>query len=101
MTQILKEDIDGGGRRLTFFTGSPVVAAASQTGTAVHLSFSPCRMAVLFEDAFFESMDFTRLGDEGLYTLILPVGAGRMTLGLDCLPDRVVLTLMPGEDAGP
>jgi hypothetical protein len=93
VTRIASADTDAG-HTVTFFTDTPVAGRVSQSGTVIELTFAPCRMAVLFEDAFFERVDFDQAGEAGIYTLTLPVGAAQ-TATLACHNDRMVLTLTP------
>lgn len=94
ISRISSSDTDDGVHRITFYTDQPVVAVAQCKMNLITLTISPCRMAVLFEDEFFESIDYTQGSGSGQYSLILPVITDEYSCKIKWYSDRVVLEIV-------
>ncbi len=96
--QITWEDTDQG-HRITFFTGSPAAAALSHRGDVLELTFSPCRLAVLFHDPLFRTMEVLQEDAVSRYRLVFPDDGQSRAYELAWTPQSVTLTIKKNPPA--
>lgn len=95
ITSIFEND-ENGAHTVTFMT-EPCGVRAELHENLLHLTFSPCRTAVLFESDFFSNMELSREDGRITYHFLLPERASAYDYGLEWLDDRVILHISKAD----
>lgn len=78
---------------IVFRTKTPAAADLGYVGDVVTLTFSPCRLGVLFKDDTFDHMTVEQKGDRTVYRLVFPDDRQTRQLALLWEPDKITLTV--------
>ncbi len=90
LKEIVWEDTEVG-HQITFFTDSPAAAALRQRGDVLELTFSPCRLGVLFHDPYFDHMEVLQEETRTRYRLVFPDDGQTYAYELVWLPEKITL----------
>lgn len=89
------------GHQIVFYTKTPAAAGLSYAGDVVTLTFSPCRLGVLFHDDTFDHMEVAQNGDRTVYRLAFPDDGQTRRLALLWEPGKIILTVKKNQPAQP
>lgn len=81
------------GHDIVFHTGTPAAAQVGYMGDVVSLTFSPCRLGVLFDDDTFDHMTVEQHNDRTTYRLVFPDDGQTRQLLLLWEPDKITLSV--------
>ena len=85
------------GHEIVFRTKTPAAADLGYVGDVVTLTFSPCRLGVLFKDDTFDHMTVEQKGDRTVYRLVFPDDRQTRQLALLWEPDKITLTVKKSQ----
>ena len=89
------------GHEIVFHTKSPAAADLCYMGDVVTLTFSPCRLGVLFHDDTFDHMEAVQKGLRTAYRLVFPDDGQTRQLALLWEPDKITLTIKKNRPEQP
>ena len=89
-------DIEAG-HEIVFRTKTPAAADLRYVGDVVTLTFSPCRLGVLFKDDTFDHMTVEQKADRTVYRLVFPDDRQTRQLALLWEPDKITLTVKKSQ----
>ena len=81
------------GHDIVFHTKTPAAAHVAYAGDVITLTFSPCRLGVLFNDDAFDHMTVEQKEDRTVYRLVFPDDGQTRQLALLWEPDKITLTI--------
>lgn len=90
---------DDVGHHVAFSTGGPAAASLRSFGYVAELTFTPCRLGVLFRDEAFDHMTAEQTDDRVVYRLVFPDDGQARQLALLWEPDRITLTVRTSAPA--
>ena len=85
------------GHEILFHTKTPAAADLRYVGDVVTLTFSPCRLGVLFKDETFDHMTVEQKADRTVYRLVFPDDRQTRQLALLWEPDKITLTVKKSQ----
>jgi len=85
------------GHEILFHTKTPAAADLRYVGDVVTLTFSPCRLGVLFKDDTFDHMTVEQKADRTVYRLVFPDDRQTRQLALLWEPDKITLTVKKSQ----
>lgn len=85
------------GHEILFHTKTPATADLRYVGDVVTLTFSPCRLGVLFKDDTFDHMTVEQKADRTIYRLVFPDDRQTRQLALLWAPDKITLTVKKSQ----
>ena len=89
------------GHEIVFHTKSPAAADLCYMGDVVTLTFSPCRLGVLFHDDTFDHMEAVQKDLRTAYRLVFPDDGQTRQLALLWEPDKITLTIKKNQPEQP
>lgn len=84
---------DESGHHVSFLTETPAAASLRCYGDVAELTFTPCRLGVLFRDETFDHMSVEQGEDTIVYRLVFPDDRQERQLALLWEPDRITLSI--------
>lgn len=84
---------DTDGHHVAFLTETPAAANLRYLGDVAQLTFTPCRLGVLFRDETFDHMSAEQVDDTVVYRLVFPDDGQKRQLDLLWEPDKITLTI--------
>lgn len=85
------------GHQMEFFTKASCAAEFQLQGDVLSLTFSPCRLGVLFDDAFFDHMTVEQRKSETTYRLVLPDDGEARQCELLWAPEKITLLVRKNQ----
>ena len=89
------------GHEIVFHTKTPAAADLCYMGDVVTLTFSPCRLGVLFHDDTFDHMEAVQKDLRTAYRLVFPDDGQTRQLALLWEPDKITLTIKKNQPEQP
>ena len=86
---------------IVFYTKTPAAADLRYAGDVVTLTFSPCRLGVLFDDDTFDHMTAEQKDGRTVYRLVFPDDGQTRQLAMLWEPEKITLTIKKNRPEQP
>lgn len=87
--------------QIDFYTKTPCAAAFTTSGDVLTVTFSPCRLGVLFDDAYFARMTVEQAEQVTRYRLVFPDDQQKRQVQLIWTPEKITLQIRKNPQVHP